>query len=143
VAQGWLRFSDPDFDFEFDYPLATDAGDVEISHGRHAGGRHVHLQTPDAKAVYFEVSFTEGRAGDEAILWLSRDVMARYEDAWFSPTRETSLCGVPGRYGWFRFADRVRWVITTVDPLPGYRVIVDPRSATNLQILGSMTIRPR
>jgi hypothetical protein len=136
-----LRFSDPDFAFEFDYPTLTDAGEVTLDQSRHAGGAHVHLQTPDAKTVYFEVSRTEGRSGDDAIAWLSRDVTARFEDAWFSATRETSLCGVPARYGWFRFADRVRWVIATLDPLPGYRVIVDPRSATNLQILGSMALR--
>jgi hypothetical protein len=136
-----MRFSHPDFAFEFDYPLTTDAGEVMIDHAQHPGGAHVHLSTADSKTVYFEISRTEGRAGDDAILWLSRDVMSRFDDAWFSTTRQTEICGVPARYGWFRFADRVRWIIATLDPLPGYRVIVDPRSSTNLQILGSMTLR--
>jgi hypothetical protein len=136
-----VRFSDPDFDFEFDYPLTTDAGDVMLDQRRHAGGAHVHLSTVDSRTVYFEISRTEGRVGDAVLEFLRRDVGSRFDDAWFSPITQTQLCGIPAQYGWFRFADRVRWVITTLDPLPGYRVIVDPRSSTNLQILGSMTLR--
>ncbi|MEO6350045.1 MAG: hypothetical protein ABIP53_05275 [Candidatus Limnocylindrales bacterium] len=141
---GWRRFSDPDFAFEFDYPALTEAGQaVGVERAPHPGGDHVHLSTPDARTVYFELSRTEGRAGDDEIHFLSRDVLSRFDDAWFSTTRQTELCGISAGYGWFRFADRVRWVIATIEPVPGYRVIVDPRSSMNLQILGSMTLRSK
>jgi hypothetical protein len=137
----WLRFSDPGFAFEFDYPAATATGSaVNVQRYAHDRDERVHIVSDDDE-VYFELDRAAERFAMEGIRALAEDVRGRFEDAWFGIPESTQLCGAPAQTVHFRFSGRVRWAVLTEEASPSYRVILDPRSSMNLAILGSLALR--
>jgi hypothetical protein len=138
----WEHFAVPEFAFEFDYPLIDpDGRSVDVDRRSHPFGEAVHISTPDARTVYFELNRAASASAAAALAFLRRDVATRFDDAWFGEAHETTLAGVPALTVRFRFLDRWRWATFTDGLDPSYRVILDPRSTTNLQILGTLRYR--
>jgi hypothetical protein len=136
--QSWLHFFDPAFAFEFDYPDKTANGaPVTVQRYAHDQDERVHLVSED-DGVYFELDRAADRPAMDGLRALAEDVRGRFEGAWFSIPEATELCGAVARTVHFRFDGRVRWAIFTEDASPSYRVILDPRSSTNLEILGTL-----
>jgi hypothetical protein len=139
--QPWLHFFDPAFAFEFDYPRATAGGStVTVQRSTHDGDERVHISSEDLE-VYFELDRAADRTAMGGLRELAEDVRGRFEGAWFSVPGRTQLCGESAHTVHFRFDGRVRWAILTEDASPSYRVILDPRSSTNLEILGTLRKR--
>jgi hypothetical protein len=138
----WSTFSDPSFAFEFDYPLIDlDGRQVDFDRRSHPFGEAVHISTTDARTIYFELSRGASPSATGALAFLKRDVATRFDDAWFGDALQTTIVGVPALTIRFHFGDRWRWATFTDGLDPSYRVILDPRSSTNLQILGTMRLR--
>jgi hypothetical protein len=141
LITNWLRFADPAFAFEFDYPRITPGGSaVILQRHTHELDERIHLTSEDLD-VYFELDRAADRSAMEGVRALAEDLRGRFEDVWFGVPESTELCGVPARSVRFRFGRRVRWAVFTEEAAPSYRVILDPRSATNLAILGTFTLR--
>jgi hypothetical protein len=112
----WVRFADPAFAFEFDYPETTEHGSiVTLQRYAHELDERVHLTSEDLD-VYFELDRAAERGPMEGIRELAEDVRGRFEDAWFGIPESTEICGLPARTVHFRFARRVRWALRTGDP---------------------------
>jgi hypothetical protein len=135
----WRRFADPAFAFEFDYPEATASGSaVTLQRYAHEQDERVHVTSEDLE-VYFELDRAADRSALGGLRALAEDVRGRFEDSWFGIPETTELCGMPARTVRFRFDRRNSWAIFTEEASVSYRVILDPRSVTNLAILGTLT----
>jgi hypothetical protein len=138
---GWLRFADPRFDFEFSYPATGTAKMITVREDERTDRRRVHISTDDARDVYFELERVDRRTVAEGVAELSSDLGARYGDATFADLEPVMLAGLRASLLRFTFADRVRAAYFTERASPAHRVILDPRSPTNLEILATLVAR--
>jgi hypothetical protein len=138
----WLRFADPAFDFEFSYPpTGTAARVVTVREQERTDRRRVHISTDDARDVYFELERVDRRTVAQGVAELSSDLSARYSDVTVAHLEPVMLAGLPASLLRFTFADRVRAAYFTEQASPAHRVILDPRSPTNLEILATLVAR--
>jgi hypothetical protein len=115
---------------------------VTLQRYSHDRDERIHVTSEDLE-VYFELDRAAVRSAMEGTRTLAEDVRGRFDDAWFGVPEITTLCGVPALTVHFRFSRSVRWAIFTEEAAPSYRVILDPRSTTNLAILGSLRLAHR
>jgi hypothetical protein len=98
----------------------------------------VHISTEDASEVYFELEHVDSRMIAEGIDELSIDVTSRFPDASFGVPQPVAIAGRAAQAVRFTFSDRERIAIFSEQESPAHRVILDPRSATNYQILATL-----
>jgi hypothetical protein len=141
---GSTVISDVEHNYSVRIPQTTPGGQpVEIVRSQQEGMHGMHAHSPDASEVYFEVVSYPGWIDREEAVAGQRDSLAsRSPDAALTPTRQTVVGGFEASE--FRFEGtldgqwKVRRFIFLDTALRTYRVIYDPRSAANEEILDSL-----
>jgi hypothetical protein len=142
---GWQRFRRPGFRVEFSYPAVTPQGHgaerVEEQAVDHRGDiERVHISSREGGELYVEVvRFRELAPQDEYLRhrsYLERRVGA---DA-VTELTETTLQGRPAWAYGFRWDEGERSVLSLQVASDTYRVIYDPRSELNAEVLATLTL---
>jgi hypothetical protein len=135
------RFARPGFAVELSYPAVTPGGQaVERDETPFREHERVHLSSPDRRELYIElVRFGDLTPQDEY-----RDHSSylgkRFGAEAISDLTETSLRERPAwRYG-FRWDEGERAVLLIQVGRDTYRIIYDPRSELNSQVLDTVRI---
>jgi hypothetical protein len=142
------RVADPARGYSLDIPRATSAGlSVEIVRDERDGRHRLHLQSPDASEVYVEiVTYPSRIAHGPAVAEEQRFLRER------SPTGRLTepVAGVIGRLpatvfdfdGPLGDLARVRRFAFVDSPLRTYRIVFDPTSATNVEVIDTFALEP-
>jgi hypothetical protein len=145
MTEGWQRFTRPGFKVEFSYPAVTPEGHaVERAEERATDHRgdidRVYLTSPGSGELYFEaVRFRDLTPQDEYLSHTSY-LRRRFGDDAVSELTETSLGERPAWAYALRWDEEERTILMLqVDP-DTYRVIYDPRSPLNEQVLATLTV---
>lgn len=143
----WVRLSPPGFRVELSYPAVTPNGHVverteEQVQGHPIAGdfERVHLTSGESGGVYVELArFPDRTPQDEY------DQHRPYLEARFGPSAVTALTETRsrGRPAWtysIRWADGERAVLLFHAPPDTYRVIFDPRSLLNSEVIDTLAV---
>jgi hypothetical protein len=141
----WLRFTRPGFRLEFSYPAVTPQGHaVERTEEQavdHRGDiERVHLTSRDSRELYVEVVRFRDLATQDEYLQHRRYLDQRFGADSVSALTETSLREWPAWAYAFRWDDEERSVLSLQVARDTYRIIYDPRSGLNTQVLATLTI---
>ena len=142
---GWQRFTRPGFAVEFSYPPVTPRGhSVERSEEPFRDYARVHLSSPDRQELYVEVvRFHELQPEDEYRQHRAY-LEQRFGSDSITPLARTKLLEWPAWAYGFRWdeGDRPMERAVLLLDIAGdtYRVIYDPRSPVNAQVLRTLEL---
>jgi len=130
----WLSFSVPGLGLSFRYPgVAADGERVEMDDFR------AHFRTMDSAQVYFEISQHTGVSPNELYRREAAAIRRANPDARVSDAESVSFAGCAARRFTVTFPDKER-VFTLIEREGRvYRVIYDPRSAVNEEIINTIS----
>jgi len=137
----WQVFTHPVLQLRFSYPAVTPLGHaVEIEEQQSAESSRAHLISRPAREVYFEVGRYNDLSAQEEYVRHKSYLLQRFEGEVFSISelQEASLGGQTAYRYVLEWSDRERVVLLAQRGNPVYRVIYDPRSPLNAQILGTL-----
>ena len=135
----WQTFAHPEFALRFRFPITTPQGQsIEIRETERAGGRRVHLLTEDRQAVYFEVTYYAEQAAEQAYQQLKQEGEQATETAEIDDLQPGAFGGLPAFEFTFKRGDLERAVILVPRQQALYRLLYNPHSALNRQILGTV-----
>jgi hypothetical protein len=148
VPPDWQRFTRPDFAIEFSYPAVTpERHTVERNDEPFREYARVHLSSPDAEELYLEVVRFHDLAPPDEYQHHRPYLEKRFGADSITPLTETTLRGRPAWAYAFRGDEAERSLERAVllVEIGGdtYRVIYDPRSALNAQVLATVTFAER
>ncbi|MCI0399502.1 MAG: hypothetical protein L0332_32175 [Chloroflexi bacterium] len=143
MNEKWRTFSDPDFQVRFKYPEITPEGHTtEIREDRRENIARVHFISTDSQELYFEVARyldLSWRTGYEQF----KEVITRQFDGLeMNELVESTVASQPAFTFSFRWpavtglTERTALFIPRGNVL--YRVIYNPRSPLNLQVLSTL-----
>ena len=139
----WQRFEHPGFRVEFSYPTVTPQGRaVERTEERindHRGDmERVHLTSPDSRELYVEVVRFRELSPQDEYRNHGRYLEQRFGADAVTPLTKTSVGQeLAWAYG-FRWDDGERSVLLFQVDRDTYRIIYDPRSALNAQVIATL-----
>jgi hypothetical protein len=141
----WQRFTRPGFRVQFSYPAETPQGHaVERNEEPFRGYERVHLSSPDSQELYLEVVRFHDLAPPDEYLHHRPYLEKRFGADSITALTETSLQGRPAWTYGFRWDDGERTIERSVFLLQvardTYRIIYDPRSRLNTQVIATLTI---
>jgi hypothetical protein len=144
----WRRFTRPEFAIEFSYPAVTPRGHtVERNEEPFREYARVHLSSPDGPELYLEVVRFHDLAPPDEYQHHRPSLEKRFGADSITALTETTLRGRPAWAYAFRGDEAERSVERAVLLLEiggdTYRVIYDPRSALNAQVLATLTFSER
>lgn len=137
----WCEFADGEFRLRFRYPSITPQRHrVNRVDDKRGDARRVHLTAPDSQELYIEVIRFRYCTAREEYGRHRIQLEERFGVDSTTPLTETS---VGGRLAWtyaFRWSEGERSVLLI--PLEGdtYRVIYDPRSPLNRQVISTIRV---
>jgi hypothetical protein len=145
VGAGWERYANPRFAVGFSYPSPTPQGhevERQEQHVRdHRGDmERVHLSSPTSGELYFELACFRGIAPEDEYANHRPYLEKRFGEDGVSELTETTLLDRPA------WAYSIRWDAgeraVLLLPLAGdtYRIIRDPRSELNDDVLATLTV---
>ena len=138
---GWEPFTRQGWRLEFTYPSVTPQGcEVVRKDERRGSAEGVHLSSPDGHELYIEfVRFADLAPRDEYMRH-GDYLRQRFGSDSVAGLIETSVAGRPGWGYHFRGGDKERSALLL--PLAGelYRIIYEPRSGLNAQVIATITI---
>ena len=135
----WQLFADPRFELRFRYPLTTPGGhSVEKIEGQRDDTVRVHLVSQGSQELYFEVMKFLDLSPEEEYQRHKADLVQRFEALTITALDETRLGGLPAYRYALTWPDRERAVILVHKGRATYRIIYDPRSALNAQVLSTV-----
>ena len=146
----WERFTRTGFRLEFSYPAVTPTGQAveraEEEVDDHRGHmERVHLSSPDRRELYVEVARFHGIAPEDEYRSHRTYLDQRFGSDAVTELTTTSLHERPAQAYSFRWDEEGRPMERAVLMLPvagdTYRVIYDPRSELNEQVLSTIAIR--
>jgi hypothetical protein len=137
--QNWQLFDDKRFALQFKYPSKTPQGSlIDRTEGQHDETIRVHFISRDSEELYFEVTKYHGLPPREEYRRHKEELKKRFTELsitdiqeinWKSlPAYEYSFDGPPGRRSVTMFEKNE---VT-------YRILYDPRSPLNLQVLSTV-----
>jgi hypothetical protein len=138
----WRRFTDPDFGIAFNYPDPTPEGfEIKKLIRKTAEMIRVHLSSPGSSELYFELSnYLNGldpRTGRQNLV---NENKGRFDGFKAATLKEMVVASIPAQSFTFSWQKGARQVLFfDVDPVT-YRVIFDPRSKLNYQILSTFEL---
>jgi hypothetical protein len=140
----WQRFTRPEFAIELSYPGVTPQGQtVERDEEPFREYARVHLSSPDRQELYLEVVRFQGLAPRDEYEQHRPYLEQRFGADSITPLTETTLRGRPAWAYAFRgdVAERSikRAVLLLENGEDTYRLIYDPRSALNAQVIATVT----
>jgi hypothetical protein len=144
----WQRFTRPEFAIGFSYPAVTPQRQtVERDEQPFRDYARVHLSSPDRQELYLEVVRFHDMAPRDEYQHHRPYLEKRFGADSITPLTETTLRGRPAWAYAFRWDEAERSVERAVLLLEidgdTYRVIYDPRSALNAQVLATITFAER
>ena len=142
---GWQWVKRPGFRAEFSYPRGTPQGHaVERTEERvedHRGDmERVHLTSRDSGELYVEVVRFRGLAPEDDYLGHRRYLEQRFGADSVTALRETSVRERPAWAYDIRWDEGERSVLMFHVAGDTYRIIYDPRSRLNAQVVATLTI---
>jgi hypothetical protein len=138
---GWEQFAHPAFRFRFSYPAVTPQGrEVERTEERRDGAVRVHLTTRDKEEVYVEVCLFPNLAPPDEYARHRAHLEQRFGLGSTTPLTETSLGGLPAWTYAFHWEQGERSVLLLQAGPDTQRIIYDPRSPLNQQIIATLTL---
>jgi hypothetical protein len=141
MTSAWQQFSDPDFALRWRYPAVTPEGHAvdRVDEERH-GVRRVHLTSRDSLALYFEVRRYPALAPQAAYEGQRAELAQRFEHEGFAitPLEATQFAGRPAFTYSFQWSQRARVALLVPEGPALYRLIYDPRSDLNAQVLATV-----
>jgi hypothetical protein len=131
----WQAIDLPDLGVSFRFPRLTPTGQHVV-----VVDLRIHVQSQGGREVYLEVSRVQGLTAAEAYTQESAFVRDRH-GAHVGPLVSATFAGWPAYTFSFRWADTHR-VLTYVERGEWlYRVVHDPNSAPDLEILGTIQLQ--
>jgi len=146
VGRGdWERYANARFAVEFSYPAVTPRGQaVERQEQRVVDDRgemeRVHLRSPASGELYFELSCFRGITPQQEYANHRPSLEQRFGEGAVTELMETTLLDRPAwNYG-IRWPEAERAVLLLPLGDDTYRIIRDPRSNLNDEVLGTLTL---
>jgi hypothetical protein len=150
--EDWQRFTHPRFRVEFRYPDVTPRGRpvkrIEEQVDDHRGEmERVHISSPDRRELYFELARFGGITPKDEYANHKQYLEQRFGADSITALTETSLQDRPAWTYAFRWdgeegpKERAALLLQVGDDT--YRVIYDPRSALNDQVIATLRIVER
>ena len=141
----WQRFTHPRFRVEFSYPSPTPQGhEVERNEQRvqhHRGDmERVHLSSPTSGELYFELARFAGITPQDEYANHRPYLEQRFGSGAVTELNETTLLGWPAWTYGIQWPEAERAVLLLQLEADTYRVIYDPRSELNDQVVATLTI---
>ena len=142
---GWQRFTRPGFRVEFSYPAVTPQGhaaeQVEEQAVDHRGDiERVHISSREGGELYVEVVQFRDLVPQDEYLRHTPYLARRFGADAVTELTETSLRGRPAWAYAFRWDEGERSVLLLQVASDTYRVIYDPRSELNAEVLATLTV---
>ena len=137
----WHLFTDPRFKLRFNYPATTPEGHaVEKVEEQHDDAVRIHLSSRDSQELYFEVTKYPDLIAREEYERHKAYLEQRFAgfDFAIGELQETSLASRPAHTYTFRWRDAERTVMLIHKDGATYRIIYDPRSPLNAQVLSTV-----
>ena len=139
----WEIFIDRKFRLCFKYPAMTPQGQlVDLEQSQNHDSTRVHLISRDSQEVYFEVRQYRNLLPQEEYQRHKAYLEKRFALEGFAITELTDqMLGVlSARQYSFRWDDKQRVAILIQENEVTYRIIYDPRSLINVQILSTLEL---
>jgi hypothetical protein len=135
-----LAFADPRFELRFRYPARTPGGaPVELSHSAPEEPARVHLKAAGGREVYFEVTRYSNVLATQHYAEMAQYTRRRRDELAVSDLEPTRCAGRPARRFRLYRGRLEREVILIECGESLYRLLYDPRSPLNADILASVT----
>lgn len=134
-AHIWQTFTFPGFELQFQYPQTTPSG-----HAVDMDEIRVHFRSRESPELYFEVSRHLHLSADAVYEREKGFIMDRLKECEVSALKPITFASQPAYEFSFRWTDGERAVILIEKQEYLYRVIYDPRSQLNLQVLATIQI---
>jgi hypothetical protein len=126
---------------ELSYPAVTPQGrPVERTEDQRGDMERVHLTSRDSRELYVEVARFRDLAPRDEFLNHRRFLEQRFGADSITALTETTLRGRPAWAYAFRWDDGERSVLLLQVGRDTYRVIYDPRSELNDQVIATLTV---
>jgi hypothetical protein len=143
-SPGWQRLTRPAFGVELSYPAVTPRGHaVERTEERaedHRGDmERVHLTSGESRELYVEVARFRELAPQDEYRQHRAYLEQRFGADSVTALTETSLGERPAWAYAFRWDEGERAVLLLQVARDTYRIIYDPRSALNTQVIDTLT----
>ena len=137
----WQRFTRPGFRLEFRYPDPTPQGHaVERNEEPFREHERVHLSSRESKELYLEVVQFRGLAPRDEYLHHKPYLERQFGADSITALSETSLLERPAWAYAFRWDEGGRSVLLLEVARDTYRIIYDPCSELNTQVIATLTI---
>jgi hypothetical protein len=145
AGDDWQRFVNPRFAVEFSYPAVTPQGhEVERKEQRVEDDRgdmeRVHLSSPASGELYLEVARFGGIAPQDEYANHRPFLERRFGRGSVTELAETTLLQRPAWTYGIRWPEAERTVLLLHLEPDTYRIIYDPRSELNEQVLATLAI---
>ena len=137
--QNWQHFSDPRFAFGFQYPQITPQGHlVEKAESQDQVIVRIHFRSKDSHELYFEITKYFDLPAQVKYQRHKESLEIRLEQFSISGLKEIRWLSQPAyeySFKWHKGARVVRFIETESAT---YRIIYDPNSPLNVQILSTV-----
>jgi hypothetical protein len=141
MERDWQRLTRPGFKVELSYPVTTPQGHVvERADDERGDTQRVHLTSPGSTELYVELMRFGGTSPRDEYLQHRPHLEQRFGAGSVTELSETSL---RGRAAWayaFRWGEGERSVLLFDVDGDTYRVIHDPRSALNADVIATLEV---
>jgi hypothetical protein len=140
--ENWVTFSSQKLSIALKYPNPTPQGHPVFKHERTATSSYrVHFVSDGSDEVYFEIGRYSNLPVQKAIDDFQQDVMERIDQIETSEVTELSMDNYPSYQFSIRWPGKERFIqFIEIEPVL-YRIIHDPASPINKQILESLEFR--
>jgi hypothetical protein len=135
----WLLFQDPRFVLQVKYPrLSTEGEPVDCMETQRDGVLRVHILAPTSREVYFEITRYPLLSAKDEYKRHSERLARQFETVSLTDLKETQLAGLHALEYTFEWPQGTRTVALVERRDATYRILYDPRSSVNLQILSTL-----
>ena len=137
--KSWELFLDSRFDLQFQYPSTSPNGEsVERVETQREGLVLVHIISPSSREVYFEVSKYEAISAQEEYQRHKEFLPGQFHPLAITDLKEVVCDSLPAFEYTFEWRQGRRTVILVERKNTTYRILFNPRSTVNLQILSTL-----
>jgi hypothetical protein len=135
----WQTFAHPEFALRFRFPITTPQGQsIEIRESEDEEIRRVHLITEDRQAVYVEITYYANLPAQQAYDRFKRELEQAEEAAHIDELKTVAFGGLPAFEFNFKRGELERAVVLVPRQQALYRLLYNPQSSLNRQILGTV-----
>jgi len=139
--------TDSEHNYSLRIPTTTPSGQpVEILKDQRTAAHRIHAQSPDASELYFEIVSAPGLINhEEAVAQQKAFLSSQSSDAAITATKQSVVRSFGATEFDFEGTLEGRWKVRHFifldSAIRTYRIIYDPRSEVNEQILDSLVIQ--